>query len=253
MTEYTIKDVCRITGQSARTIRFYDKIGLLTPEKVRSNGYRIYTDRQLDILQQILFYRELDFELEQIKSIIYDDDFDFATALEGHISALRDSQKRLAGIIDTAEKTLNNIKGGITMANKDKFDAFKRNLVEQNKEKYGKEIVEKYGQEAVDKTHDIILAMTEKEYNDVEALGEDINKALAIAFEKGDPASNEAQAVCQLHKKWLTFYWGKYSPEMHAGVAEMYVCDERFKAYYDKIAPGCAEFLRDAIKIFVGK
>ena len=60
--EYTIKDVCRISGQSARTIRFYDKIGLLTPEKIRSNGYRIYTERQLDILQQILFYRELDMQ-----------------------------------------------------------------------------------------------------------------------------------------------------------------------------------------------
>ena len=251
--EYTIKDICRITGQSARTIRFYDKIGLLKPEKVRSNGYRIYTERQLDILQQILFYRELDFELEQIKSIIYGENFDFELALEGHIAALRDKQARLKGIIDTAEKTLENIKGGKNMSFNEKFDAFKHGLVEQNMEKYGKEIVEKYGQEAVDKTNEIILAMTEKEYNDVNALGEDINKALAIAFETGDPAGKDAQAVCQLHKKWLTFYWGKYSPEMHAGVAEMYVCDERFKAYYDKIAPGCAEFLRDAIKIFVGK
>ena len=87
----------------------------------------------------------------------------------------------------------------------------------------------------------------------VEELTKDLNSALKIAFEKGDPASDEAQAVCQLHKKWLTFYWGKYTPEMHAGVAEMYVQDERFTAYYDKIAPGCAVFLRDAVKIFVGK
>ena len=63
----------------------------------------------------------------------------------------------------------------------------------------------------------------------------------------------EAQLMCQLHKKWLTFYWGKYEPQMHMGVAEMYVCDERFTAYYDKIAPGCAVFLRDAVKVFVGK
>ena len=135
--EYTVKDICRITGQSARTIRFYDKIGLLKPEKVRSNGYRIYTERQLDILQQILFYRELDFELEQIKSIIYGENFDFELALEGHIAALRDKQARLKGIIDTAEKTLENIKGGKNMSFNEKFDAFKHGLVEQNMEKYG--------------------------------------------------------------------------------------------------------------------
>ncbi|MBQ7086398.1 MAG: MerR family transcriptional regulator, partial [Clostridia bacterium] len=104
--EYTIKDICRISGQSARTIRYYDKIGLLTPEKIRSNGYRIYTERQLDILQQILFYRELDMELEQIKSIIYDEKFDAKSAVEGHIAALNEKKARIEGIIASAEKTL---------------------------------------------------------------------------------------------------------------------------------------------------
>ena len=251
--EYTIKDICRISGQSARTIRYYDKIGLLTPEKIRSNGYRIYTERQLDILQQILFYRELDMELEQIKSIIYDENFDAKSAIEGHIAALNEKKARIEGIIASAEKTLLTMKGEYNMSQKEKFEAFKHGLVEENKEKYGKEIIEKYGQEAVDKSHEIILNMTEKEYKDVEELTKDLNSALKIAFEKGDPASREAQAVCQLHKKWLTFYWGKYTPEMHAGVAEMYVQDERFTAYYDNIAPGCAVFLRDAVKIFTGK
>ena len=249
--EYTIKDVCRISGQSARTIRFYDKIGLLTPEKIRSNGYRIYTERQLDILQQILFYRELDMELEQIKKIIYDENFDAKSALNSHIAALRLKRERIDGIIASAEKTLLTLDGGYTMSQNEKFEAFKKNLVDENMEKYGNEIVEKYGQEAVDKSHEILLNMTEKDYKDIEELTEDLNSAIKIAFEKGDPAGEEAQLMCQLHKKWLTFYWGKYEPQMHMGVAEMYVCDERFTAYYDKIAPGCAVFLRDAVKVFV--
>lgn len=67
---------------------------------------------------------------------------------------------------------------------------------------------------------------------------------------RATPAGETAQKACELHKKWISFYWDGYSKEAHAGLAEMYVADPRFKAYYDKIAPGCAEFLRDAIRIY---
>ena len=72
-------------------------------------------------------------------------------------------------------------------------------------------------------------------------------------METGDPASEIAQRAADLHKQWLTFYWKEYSKEAHAGLAQMYVDDERFKAYYDKVKLGAAEFLRDAILVYTGQ
>ena len=153
-------------------------------------------------------------------------------------------------MIDTAEKTLKNLKGETDMTNEEKFAAFKRDLVAENEAKFGGEIRKKYGDKAVDKSNDILLGMSEQEYDDINKLTLQLNALLKEAFDEGDPASDKAQQVCRLHQKWLTFYWGFYDKNAHMGVAEMYVADERFTAYYDKIAPGCAKFLRDAIAIY---
>ena len=93
----------------------------------------------------------------------------------------------------------------------------------------------------------LLMKMSEEEYNEADALAKEIIEQLIAAKKIGDPSSKEAQALAELHKKWLSIYWDKYSKEAHAGVAQMYVCDERFKEYYDKHGEGLAEFLRDAI------
>lgn len=248
--EYTIKDICRISGQTARTIRFYDKIGLLKPHEIRPNGYRVYTERQLGLLQQILFYRELGFKLSDIKEIISSPSFDMSEALSTHIVSLKKERDRISAMIDCAEKTLKNLKGEIDMRNEEKFHAFKQRLVDENEAKYGDEIRQKYGSDAIDKSNEILLSMDEKQYNDIEELTKTLNDLLKEAFYEGDPASDKAQKVCRLHEKWLTFYWGFYDKNAHMSVAEMYVKDERFTEYYNKIAPGCAVFLRDAVKIY---
>jgi len=92
--------------------------------------------------------------------------------------------------------------------------------------------------------------MTRQQYEEVERLSTAVNEALREAFAEGDPAGKTAQNACELHKQWLCYYWDSYSKEAHMGLAEMYVNDERFQAYYDKIVPGCAVFLRDAIRIY---
>lgn len=94
--------------------------------------------------------------------------------------------------------------------------------------------------------------MTQEQFDEVTSLAEQVQVALAQAFETGDPAGELAQKTADLHKKWLTYYWKEYSKEAHAGLAQMYVDDERFTAYYDKEKPGSAEFLRDAIHIYTG-
>lgn len=136
------------------------------------------------------------------------------------------------------------------MSDKEKFKGFGRQLVEENEAKYGEEIRANYGADVVDASNKKLKGMTKEQYAEVEALSEAFNDALKAAFEQGDPASELAQKACELHKKWLCYFWDSYTKEAHVGVAQMYVDDPRFTAYYDKIAIGSATFLRDAITIY---
>lgn len=96
------------------------------------------------------------------------------------------------------------------------------------------------------------MNMTQAEYQELQKLQNELMETLAAAFQTGDPASELAQKAARLHKEWLCFYWPQYSKEAHANLAQMYVDDERFTAYYDQEQPGTAAFLRDAILIYTG-
>ncbi|MEH7401409.1 MULTISPECIES: MerR family transcriptional regulator [Bacillaceae] len=248
--EYTVQKLGLLAGISTRTLRYYDEIGILKPARINSSGYRIYGQAEVDRLQQILFYRELGMNLENIKEIITSPDFNSAKALTEHREQLLDKRKQLDLLITNVEKSIALTEGRITMSNKEKFEGFKKDMIEENEKKYGKEAREKYGDEAVNKANQKVMNMTEEDHKEVTRLAEELAKTLAEAFKTGDPSSEIAQKAADLHKHWLTFYWSKYSKEAHAGLAQMYVDDERFKAHYDKEQPGIAEFLRDAIHIY---
>ncbi len=248
--EYTINKLAKLAGVSTRTLRYYDTFGLLSPARIRSNGYRIYGQKEVDRLQQILFYRELGVPLEEIKKILSSRDFDGQAALVSHLSALLAKREQLNLLIANVEKTIKAAKGETMMSDQEKFDGFIQKLVADNEAQYGPEIREKYGDDTVDRSNAKVRGMSRAQYAQVERLSEELNKTLKAAFEQGDPASALAQKACALHKKWLCFFWDHYSKEAHVGVAQMYVDDPRFTVYYDKISPGCAAFLRDAVRIY---
>jgi DNA-binding transcriptional MerR regulator len=250
--EYTIQKLGNLAGVSTRTLRYYDEIGLLKPARTNSSGYRIYGRREVDLLQQILFYRELGLSLEDIRSIVTDPGFDGTRALREHRNQLLDKRKQLDALIANVEKTIASHEGRISMQDQEKFEGFKKQLIEENERKYGREIREKYGEDTIKKSNQKLMNMTQEEYAKVTQLENEVKVALAEAMKTGDPAGELAQKAADLHKQWLTFYWNEYSKEAHAGLAQMYVDDERFKAYYDKDQPGAAEFLRDAIQIYTG-
>lgn len=250
--EYTVQKLSKIAGVSTRTLRYYDEIGILKPARINSSGYRIYGQAEVDRLQQILFYRELGVSLESIKNIVTSPSFDGAKALREHRAQLLEKRKQLDLLISNVDKTIALTEGRIIMSDREKFEGFKQKMVDDNEKKYGKEIREKYGNDTINKSNAKLMNMTEEQYNEVISLEKQVKKALAEAFENGDPASDIAQKAADLHKKWLTYFWSEYSKEAHAGLAQMYVDDERFKAYYDKEQPGAAEFLRDAIFIYTG-
>ncbi len=250
--EYTVQKLGRLAGISARTLRYYDEVGLLKPARINSSGYRIYGREQVDRLQQILFYRELGVGLDRIKDIVTAPSFNGIEALTAHREQLLDKRKQLDALIANVEKTLALAEGRITMTDKEKFEGFKQKMVDDNEKAYGKEIREKYGDGIVDRSNAKLKGMTQEEYEEVTRLADEVRTTLAEAFKTGDPAGEPAQRAADLHKRWLTYYWSEYSKEAHAGLAQMYVDDERFKRYYDEKQPGAAEFLRDAIRIYTG-
>ncbi|RLQ94237.1 MerR family transcriptional regulator [Falsibacillus albus] len=250
--EYTVKKLGRLAGVSTRTLRYYDEIDLLKPARINSSGYRIYGQKEVDRLQQILFYRELGVSLEKIKEIMTSPSFDGARALQEHHELLLDKRRQLDLLIRNVEKTIAEKEGRMKMTNQDKFEGFKKEMVEDNEKKYGEEIRSKYGNEAVEQSNAKVMNMTEEQHKEVTRISEELADTLAAAFKSGNPAGPLAQKTADLHKQWLMHYWSHYSKEAHAGLAQMYVDDERFKANYDKNQPGTAEFLRDAIHIYTG-
>ena len=248
--EYTINKLAKLAGISTRALRYYDELGLLSPARVSSNGYRIYGQKEIDRLQQILFYRELGVSLEEIRNILASKDFDGLSALESHLTALLARREQLNLLVANVEKTIKTMKGEMIMSDQEKFEGFLQKLVDHNEHQYGEEARAKYGDERVNRSNAKVLNMSKEQFTELERLTEDLNETLKAAFEQGDPASELAQKAFELHKKWLCFYWDDYNKEAHKGVTQMYVDDPRFTAYYDKIAPGCAAFLRDAVAIY---
>lgn len=250
--EYTIQRLGKMASVSTRTLRYYDEIGILKPARINSSGYRIYGQQEVDKLQQILFYRELGVELKNIKKIITSPEFDSTEALKEHREKLLEKRKQIDRLIINVNKTIAAKEGRLNMTDNEKFEGFKKKMIEENERKYGKEIREKYGEAAVERSNNAFRNMTEKQYNEFVKLGEDVLTTLEEAFLTGDPAGELGQKAAELHKQWISTAWGYYDKKAHAGVTDMYVNDERFRAYYDRKQPGMAKFLRDAVYIYTG-
>lgn len=252
--EYSIRQLSEIAGISARALRYYDKIGLLKPSSVRESGYRFYGEKELEMLQQILFYKERGLKLEQIAKIMQKKDFDVMEALNEHLSELQKQQQRIDCMITAVKNTMLSMKGEIIMTDKEKFAAFKKDLIQKNETLYGKEIRNKYKEEEVEASNKKIMDMTKQQYKRFKELEKEILKALENAAAAGlSPAGEAAKDIVCLHRQWLAMTWKKYTPKAHKGITQMYTADPRFVAYYDKNLPGCAQFLEKAVEYWSDK
>ena len=249
--EYTVKGLAELAGVSARTLRWYDAKGLLRPTRVSEAGYRLYDKQAVVRLQQILFYKELGLSLAAIGRILDDPDFNPREALQSHLLELEKRKEQLEALILTIHKTLEDLQGGSNMSDEERFEAFKADMVKQNEEKYGGEVRAKYGDEAADAANAAVLSLSPEDYADWERLGENIRVSLKDAVLAGkEPGGPEGRRIAALHGRWLTYSLGEYDSRKHAGIAALYVADERFTAYYDREATGCARFLRDAVAAY---
>lgn len=246
--EYTVKRLAGLAGISARTLRFYDEIGLLKPARVSASGYRMYGRKEVDALQQILLYRELGMELSAIAGIMHSPGFDRLKALRAHLEALEAQKARLSLLVDNVRQTIKAEEGNMEMSDKEKFKGFLQNLVDENEQKYGQEAREKYGDKAVDESNRKMLNLSKERYDEMQALAAGINAMLEKAVREGlSPESEAGLEAALAHKRWLAFTWPQYTVQAHRGLAQMYLDDERFTKYYDGNMPGCAAFLKAAV------
>lgn len=252
--EYSIRELSRMAGVSARTLRYYDEIGLLAPLHTSGAGYRFYGKKQVELLQQILFYRERGLELQQIRNILYDSEFDTLSALEEHLFELQKKQKATERLIENVNRTIASMKGDYEMKDYERFEEFKKNSVLKNEKLYGGEIRKRYGDTEVDASNRQMLNMTQEEYERFRQLEREIKERLETTVKSGiSEKDEEAYQIVKLHKEWIMMTWKKCTPEAHKGLGDMYDADERFRKYYDENVSGCAAFLAKAIEHHTGR
>jgi len=249
--EYTVQKLSQLAGVTSRTLRHYDDIGLLKPKRINSSGYRIYGEEEVNKLQQILFFRRLSFSLGEIKEAIHNPTFDAEKVLLQHKQALLERKTEIDGLLHTIERTLADKRGETEMTDRDKFEGFKKSLLDENDKKYGEEVRKKYGKDTMEKTNKKFAGMSEEKFTVMQNYAAQIQARLTEAMKTGDVTGEVAMEVAEMHKRWLGYTWSSYSPEAHRGLAQMYVDDARFTAYYDDVSgTGAASFLRDAILHF---
>ncbi len=239
-----IKEFAKLCGVSVRTLHYYDEIGLLKPAFVdEQNGYRFYDEKSLERIQEILFYRELDFSLKSISEILSSPDYDKQKALKEQRTLLILKKQRLESIIDALDDAE---KGKITM------NAFDNNEFETARKQYEAEAKERWGKTDAYKEHEQKTADYSKDK--WQQVNDGLNAVLAKfadCLQSGQaPDSNEAQALVKELQSYITENYYTCDMGILKGLGQMYVSDERFKKNIDKHATGTAEFVSKAIGFY---
>lgn len=239
------KEVAKLTGISVRTLHHYDQIGLLCPDRKKENGYREYSEADLEKLQQILFFRECGFPLAKIQKLLHNPSFNREEAFQLQKKYLLHEKKRIETMLDTLNKSIKSMKGEITMSMKEKFGGF-----DMTNNPYEEEARRLWGNEAVDKSNAYISSLSEKERVSV-AQGMDNLFSELAAIRNENPASDIAQKAMEKMYSYFNKNFGyQYTPEAFAGVGQMYITDARFTKNIDKYGAGLSNFLAEAMRIY---
>jgi MerR family transcriptional regulator, thiopeptide resistance regulator len=242
---YTVGEVATYAGVTVRTLHHYDQVGLLSPSGRTAAGYRLYADADLDRLQQILCYRELGFSLEDIATILDDPRNDPVDHLRRQYDLLTDRVERLQQMVEAVRKTMEARKMGISLNPEEMFEVFG----EDDPTQYADEAEQRWGEtDAYKQSQRRTASYTKDDWVRIKAEGADVERRLAAALVSGKPAdSDEAMDAAEAHRLQIDRWFYELSYDMHRGLADMYIADPRFTEHYEKVAPGLAQYVRDAI------
>ncbi len=241
---YSAHQLAKIAGVSVRTLHHYDEIHLLSPKR-QQNGYRTYGEAELLRLQQILFFRELEFPLEEISTILSKPDFDMAIALKEHRTQIERKRLRLAGLIGTIDKTLAKISGEKEMTDEELFEAF----WEKHVTEYVPEAEQRWGNtEAYRQSKERTKHLKKQDYARMGKDADTLMRMLTKAIDTGSKSEETQKLIHQHHESLRAFY--NPTPELYRALGQMYVDDARFRAYFEKYDPRMPEFMRDAMNAY---
>ena len=241
-----INEAARLAGVTERTLRYYERIGLLRPSGMTEGGYRLYYGAAMQRLQQILFFRELGFPLAQIREIMDSPGYDRDEALRRHRALLIAERDRLNGLIELAERTL---KGESDMS----FDAFDRSEIERQRDAYAEEACARWGStDAYAESERKTAGYGKEEWTMIEQEAGEIFAAFA-ALRGHAPDDPDVQALVARWQAHITKHYYACTKEILAGLGQMYAADERFMQNIDRVGVGTAQLMSDAIAVYCAK
>ncbi|CZH50736.1 MerR family transcriptional regulator [Legionella pneumophila serogroup 1] len=245
---YTVKQLAKISGVSVRTLHWYDEIGLLKPAYQGANGYRYYEEKQCLRLQQVLFFRELGFPLNEIQKLLMQDDFDHIKALRAHKQVLESEINRKNKLITTIDKTIQHLRGKHKMSNEELYYGFDS----EKQKQYEKELVKEgvVSQEWMNNYKKKINKWTQEDKEKFIQEGKEINEALILAINKKlNPSSPEVQAIIGKHHTWVG--WNP-TKEGYIGLSQRYLTPE-FRKFYEQLHPELVDFIVEAMSLYANK
>ncbi len=243
MMKNTVKQISELTGISVRTLHYYDEIGLLEPSEITEAGYRLYDEKCLEKLWQILFFRELEFPLADIKKIMLNPAYDKETALENHKNLLVIKRNRINCLIASIEAAM---KG----ENKMNFKEFDMSEFEKAQKEYQREAEQRWGDtDSYKQSRQKTSTYNKNDWERINADAERIFSAFAANMDKA-PDSPEVQKLVADWQNHITKYYYDCTKDILRGLGEMYIGDERFTKNIDKNGAGVADFMNRAIAVY---
>ena len=241
-----IQEVAKRVNISKRTIRYYEELGLIEVYTNKDNGYRVYNEAHINVLQQIRYWRSLKVPLKDMQQLLKDENDKVQLYLKAHMKNLQLEQQQLHDVIEQIKMTLKKLEGTMMSS---RFEQEKQQWIEKNEAQYGEEIRQRHGEESVMASYGKLKELTEEQQQAAQGLEQTLFERLKEAMEEETPEL--MLEIAEVHKRWLSFYWPKYTKQTHVGLAQLYVTDERFTSYYDEaVGDGATELLYEAIEAY---
>ncbi|MEU1601812.1 MerR family transcriptional regulator [Micromonospora matsumotoense] len=242
---YTVGQVAKVARVTVRTLHHYDEIGLLSPSGRTAAGYRRYDDADLERLQHVRFYRALGFPLDEIAAILDDPTVDPAAHLRRQHDLLTGRIGKLQEMVAAIEIAMEARRMELKLTPEERFEVFG----DVDPEEHAEEARQRWGDtEAYRESSRRAAGYSKEDWLRHKAEQDDWNRRIVVALTSGRPAdSAEAMALAEEHRQLIVRWFYDCSYEVHTGLADMYLADPRFTAYYETIMPGLAEYLAEAI------
>jgi MerR family transcriptional regulator, thiopeptide resistance regulator len=242
----TVGKVARSSGLTVRTLHYFDSIGLVVPRARSEAGYRLYARADIERLQEVLFFRELGFGLEEIKAILDRPDYSRGAVLRRQRRLLQTRVERAQRMIEAVDAALEGERMNLNLTNEEMLDVFG----DFDPTEHEEEAEERWGDtDAYNESAHRVAKYAKKDWLAISAEASAINEAfIALMREGASPVSSEAREISEQHRAHISKWFYECSPEMHAALGQMYVADERFTRNIDAAADGLAAYMAEAFE-----